>query len=41
MPVDITTALKFVERVKGVYGEDSQSEYQGFIDLMKDFKGGR
>lgn len=38
--VDMKTALKFIDEVKGVYGADS-SEYQNFLDVMKDFKGER
>ena len=41
MPVvDMKTALKFIDKVKEVYGADS-SEYQNFLDVMKDFKGER
>lgn len=40
MAVGVESALEFLKKIKGVYGADS-SQYQGFIDALKDFKGGR
>lgn len=40
MVVGVESALKFLGKVKEVYGAESP-EYQGFIDVMKDFKTGR
>jgi len=36
----VKTALAFIDSAKKVYGADSP-EYNGFLDAMKDFKGGR
>jgi len=40
MAVGMKSALDFLEKVKEVYGADSP-RYQGFIDVLKDFKAGR
>ena len=40
MAAGINSALEFLEKVKGVYGAGS-SRYQGFIDVLKEFKTGR
>jgi len=37
MAVGIESALDFLEKVKEVYGEDPP-RYQGFIDVLRDFK---
>ena len=40
MVADVKTALAFIDNVKKVYGADSPG-YNGFLDAMRDFKGGR
>jgi len=39
MVAGVESALKFLGKIKEVYGAESP-EYQGFIDVMKDFKTG-
>jgi len=40
MPAGFELALKFLGKVKEVYGADSP-QYQGFLDAIRDFKAGR
>lgn len=40
MVVGVESALEFIGKVKEVY-EAEPSKYQGFIDVLKDFKAGR
>lgn len=40
MTVGLKSALQFLDKVKKVYGAESP-QYQGFIDVLKDFKAGR
>ncbi|KAF9649874.1 hypothetical protein BDM02DRAFT_3113132 [Thelephora ganbajun] len=40
MVVGVKLALEFIDKVREVYGAGSP-QYQGFMDVMKDFKDGR
>lgn len=40
MAITVTSALGFMGKVAEVYGKES-SQYQGFIDVLRDFKAGR
>jgi len=40
MAAGFESALKFIGKVKKVYEADP-SRYQGFLDVLKDFKTGR